>query len=153
MTARWLVVIAIAAVGCGRRNFNDPDAAAACPASYARIPGIGPTWSEPKPPASWVSARSSCLAEGGHLAVPLSQLEALALVEHGGGDLLWVGISQLELPGTWTTVAGVPATFLPWDAQSNEPDGSGPCARLEPDAELSDVDCQQTFAFVCECRE
>ena len=155
---RWTLVVAIAAGGCGRRNFNEPDGgggepdAPTCPASYTPQAGTNVAWGPADGIATWVAAQMTCVDQGMTLAIPRTGFEALALVEHTAVAEAWTGINAIDTPGTWSTPDGIEVTYLPWDPNVGEPSGDGPCVMIKADAELGDADCLDALTFACECR-
>ena len=158
-----VALVAIAA--CGRLQF-DPvgsgmpdanvrddatdsgiDAARACLTNDAYKPAAGLTnrYREGVPTVSWAAARADCMADGADLWVVDSALEANAWT----GD--WMGITDAATEGTWLTVDGTPATYLPWEA--GQPDGGSTedCGRTSG-AGFEDRDCMDLRDYVCECK-
>lgn len=93
---------------------------------------------------SWSSARADCIADGADLWVPNNATEQNAWT----GD--WIGITDAATEGTWLTVAGTPATFLPWAVL--QPDGGigENCGRTS-NMGFEDRDCNDGRTYVCEC--
>jgi hypothetical protein len=153
-----------------------PDApldARTCPAGYAAIAG-GPATSKyllfPWDNASsrdksqpWTSAKTTCMNDGTHLAIPDAQgeLDALrqAIAVDPSSPYFWVGLTDSATEGTWLTVLGGTPTYLPWGAgqpnNGNGPGGSGQqedCALGHPSsAEIFDWICATPYPFACEC--
>lgn len=151
-------LLALALFACGRIGFGfdeeasrDADIIANCPAGYTPVFG-GPAlaYGPVQPATRWVDATMTCLGEGTRVAVPSSRFEALVLVDHANVNGVWVGVSQLDTPGVWTTAYGMAASYLPWD--SAEPNGSGDCVLMDDLGELADSACTNADNFVCECR-
>jgi hypothetical protein len=111
---------------------------------YATRQGLTSRYREGTTLIGWDAAQEECLAEGAHLWVPNTALEAMTLT----GD--WVGITDEATEGTYLTVTGVPATYLPWAA--GEPDGGTAenCVR-NADIVFEDRACTDLRDFVCEC--
>ncbi|MEO7095623.1 MAG: lectin-like protein, partial [Polyangiales bacterium] len=66
----------------------------------------------------------------------------------------WIGISDIATENAFVTVKGVAATFLPWD--SNQPDNQGTggqdCVIIQTSSsKLRDESCSSKFRAVCEC--
>ena len=163
--------MALSLVACGRRDFNEADAAlapddaidapgdaaatdgpATCPASYVLNPTTGIYYRANQAGllVSWIAATTACLQDGQQLAQPLTNLEALTLADVASGEEVWVDISTVSTPGVWSDRDGQPVTFLPWAI--GWPDGSGDCVRMSFEAELRDTTCVAGYAYVCECR-
>lgn len=171
MSGSKSLVVALALLGCGRRDFNTVDAATdappgdattavtdaatdapTCPASYTLNPTTGIYYSPEDGTrlVTWVAAKTACLQEGQQLAWPRTTLEALTLAEQAGGADVWVDISQVSTPGVWSDRDGEPVTFLPWAL--SWPTGSGDCVHMGFDGEMRDATCVAGYAYVCECR-
>jgi len=160
------IVLTVSLLACGRRDFNEadaalppvtpdavaPDAPATCPASYSLNPttGIHYSASQPAVLVNWVAAKTACLEAGQQLARPRSALEALTLANQAEGEIIWVDISMVSTPGVWSDNEGQPVTYLPWPV--GRPDGAGDCARMHLDGEIRDTSCVEVFAYLCECR-
>jgi len=166
---RWTTaLVACVAAACGRISFDplgskddaqptadadifidgDPsiDAAPrACLTSPAYTAMGAIRYREGTPLVSWAAARAACKSEGAELWVPTST----AILNAWSGD--WVGITDAGSEGTWVTVYGMPATFLPWDAA--QPDGGNGenCAR-STNGVMEDRDCTDLRDYVCECK-
>lgn len=159
-------MLAVALLACGRRDFNEVDAAVApvptdavapdgpatCPASYVLNPTTGIRYSASQPGVlvNWVAAKTACLEAGQQLARPRSALEALTLANQAEGATVWVDISMVATPDVWSDHAGQPVTYLPWAI--GWPDGTGDCARMHFDGEIRDTSCLESYAYLCECR-
>ena len=166
------IVLTIALLACGRRDFNEADAAlapddaidaaaatdavadapATCPASYVLNPTTG-IYYRVNPAGllvTWSAAKTACLQDGQELAQPLTNLEALTLADEASGEEIWVDISMVSTPGVWSDRDGQAVTFLPW--ATGWPAGSGDCVRMSFEAEMRDTTCVAGYAYVCECR-
>lgn len=99
---------------------------------------------EGAPAVTWAAARADCVADGADLWVPNNATEQNAWT----GD--WIGITDMATEGTWLTVDGTPATFLPWDLL--QPDGGTAenCGRSSGSG-FEDRDCADGRDYVCEC--
>ena len=98
---------------------------ASCPAGYAALPGAGPhLYKRAATSASWQAHMTACATDGAnaYLAIPGTTAELAALLGHAAGSV-WVGITDTATEGTFQTVRGAIATFLPW--AMNEPDNNG----------------------------
>ena len=113
-------------------------------AAYTTKAGSPNRYREGVPLVTWQMARQTCADEGAHLWIVDSAAEMTAW----DGD--WTGVTDAATEGTWLTVNGTPATFLPWLA--GQPDGGGgeDCVRTDQ-AGFEDRDCNDTRDFVCEC--
>lgn len=148
--------------GCGRIGFdpfgstpidapidiigNEPDLPRAClmnPA-YSAMPGLTSRYREGTALVSWAAARTDCMADGADLWIPDTNLEAMTLT----GD--WLGITDAANEGSWITVKGTPATYLPWDV--GQPDGgTGENCGRNADVVFEDRACTDLRDYVCEC--
>lgn len=101
--------------------------------------------------AGWTNQRSACGTLPGNvfLAVPDDEVELAAIVAVGGGDA-WIGISDAAAEGSYMTVLGAMATFLPWAA--GEPDNAGnqDCVRSKGTT-IETALCGTPVIAVCEC--
>ena len=150
--------------GCGRIGFdpfgtpppidgtssegigNENTVEAACltnPAYSARV-GLPHRYREGTALISWAAAVAACTVDEAFLWVPNDALEAMSL----DGD--WVGLTDMASEGTWVTLTGAPAPYLPWD--TGQPDGGTDenCARNQ-DTTYEDRDCMDQRDYVCEC--
>lgn len=97
-----------------------------CAAAYVALPAAqtASKYRRVQVQTEWLIAKADCESDGGHLAIPETQTEALAI--HAFVDPLdsspyfWAGISDPEQDGQWTTVTGVPFTAMVWG--DNDPD-------------------------------
>ncbi|MDQ3367505.1 MAG: C-type lectin domain-containing protein [Myxococcota bacterium] len=73
---------------------------------------------------TWTIARAGCQADGGHLVIPETATEAVAVYAFldplNSSPYYWAGITDPELDGQWTTVTGQPFANIPWG--SDDPD-------------------------------
>ena len=97
---------------------------------------------------------AACQADGAnvYLAVPDDATELQAILTLAGSDV-WVGVSDIAVEGSFVTVLGAAATFLPWAA--GQPDNSGggsDCVTaLSASATYDDKRCSNAAIAVCEC--
>ncbi|MGE0867417.1 MAG: C-type lectin domain-containing protein [Kofleriaceae bacterium] len=123
--------------------------------AYASIGGAqGHSYRFVATQVTWQAAVNQCAADEAYLAIIEDSAEAALLPETD----VWVGLNDRVMETLWVTVRGDPEPVnTPW--KSDEPDGAKEgmepqedCARLDASAdELTDVDCDNTMAFVCEC--
>ena len=148
-----LLVLWLAATGCGGGGETTVDAAVPCPDTFTPVIGAGNLSFGPvEAAATWVGAYMTCVRAGTNLSTPTSQFESLALDEYANVPTQWVGVSRIDTGMEWTTVYGKPAEFLPWNVADAEPNGSGECIAMGGSADYFDFHCQSQFVFVCECR-
>lgn len=145
-----------------------PDAtpdAKVCPVTFQPING-GPAGSRYKihgydliidQSQSFANARTTCVNEGGYLAIPNSGNEVTALLaatpREDNMPWMWIGITDQGTEGTWMTVLSATATFLPWGV--GEPDGGtqANCLLLAQTNQMYDSACGTAWAFACECEQ
>jgi hypothetical protein len=131
-----------------------PDASpVGCPANYVELAGISNRRYRRLAAASWTNHRSTCAAEASnvHLAIPDNEAELLA-ISALAGENYWIGISDLVEEGTFVTVLGALATYLPW--APGEPDNAGnqDCVRARVTAPLIETaNCGTQAVAICEC--
>ncbi|MBA3820725.1 MAG: C-type lectin domain-containing protein [Deltaproteobacteria bacterium] len=104
-----------------------PDAAAkVCASAYVTVPAAQTLskYRRVQVPATWTTAKAACEADGGHLVIPETPTEAVAVYTFldplDSSPYYWAGISDPELDGQWTTVTGQPFATVPWG--SDDPD-------------------------------
>lgn len=125
-----------------------------CPATYTTLPNAGShVYKLTVNAAVWSTQRTRCEAEGAYLAIPADQAELEALTTAAAAQRTWIGISDTQNEGTFRTVNGDVATYLPWGA--GEPDnamGGQDCvAALMASPTIQDDRCSDTLPAVCEC--
>lgn len=127
-----------------------PDAASACPATYLSINGSAHRYLLRPDQASWAAQRTACMAEGAYLVVPddMSELEAIATLTSNN---FWVGITDQADEGSFVTVLGAPAMFLPWDNGQPDNSGNSDCVAAVPSLEYRDQRCFDSIRAICEC--
>lgn len=102
------------------------------------------------------TASSTCTNQGAYVAIPNDASEIAAfdlIVQNGSQPGYWVGLTDATVEGTWVTVLGAAATFLPWEM--NQPNGGNAmnCA-VGYQSQLYDVDCASAlYVFICECSQ
>lgn len=97
-----------------------------CAAAYVTVPNTQnqSKYRRVQVQTAWLDAKADCESDGGHLVVPETTAEAMAV--HAFVDPLdsspyfWAGITDPELDGTWKTVMDTPFTALVWG--SGDPD-------------------------------
>ena len=74
---------------------------------------------------AWDSARTACIADGGHLATYASSAEEAAVMPVlAPTDRTWIGMSDVEIEGTWLWIDAEPMSYTNW--RGTEPNnGSG----------------------------
>ena len=143
----------------GRPGIDAPPVTG-CPAGYNPLPGApaGHRYRKLGTAATWVVQSADCTqtSSSAYLAVPDDATELQELATIAAGTPFWVGIHDMTTDGTFVTVRGVPATFLPW--APGEPDnGINPpedCVAAASATQLMDDRCdngQAKYVAVCEC--
>jgi hypothetical protein len=137
-------------------NMELPDGLG-CPVGYATLTGV-PTHAYRRigNATSWQNQVNTCKADGAnvYLVIPDDATELQAILTLAGGNT-WVGIDDIAVEGSYMTVLGGAATFLPWAA--GQPDNSGPgtgsdCIEALVGGTYDDKRCSATTAIaVCEC--
>ena len=104
----------------------------------------------------WATQVSACSATSAsaYLVIPDDDAEMLALSGLAGALQYWVGISDTTTEGTYLTVKGVAAIFLPWTtgAPNNAGPGGEDCvAGLSALSKIDDLKCNTKLRAICEC--
>lgn len=115
--------------------------------------------------ASWDTARTSCLALGGHLASAADLAEnaryasIAPMVAGSGQEDVWIGGTDAAVEGTWLWESGEPMVFEAWRLDPPEPNNGGGgavenCAIIEGDngGTWDDRPCDQLYPYLCERR-
>ncbi len=126
-----------------------------CPVGYATLSGIpNRAYRRIGTASAWQDQVTACQADGAnvYLAVPDNATELQAILTLASSDV-WVGVSDIAVEGSFVTVLGAAATFLPWAA--GQPDNSGggsDCVTaLSASATYDDKRCSNAAIAVCEC--
>lgn len=127
-----------------------------CPSTYATLPGAGShVYKLTNNSQQWSTQRDRCVTDGAYLAIPDDANELMAITTAGAAARTWIGITDSAQEGTYMTVNGTIAMFLPWDTQNGEPNDPNPgedCVSALMSAEKIATDrCGLTFPAVCEC--
>jgi len=107
---------------------------------------------------TWSDANDVCIAHGyDGLAMVVDATENSGLrdlvLDAGGWDDIWIGLSDPEDDGIWTWMDGTEMSFEDWG--SGEPSaGEDNCVEIYAinDWTWNDRTCSETFPFVCEIR-
>lgn len=127
---------------------------ATCPAGYATLPGAGThMYKRAATSASWQTHMTACATDGAnaYLAIPDNSAELAAVIALANADV-WVGLTDTATEGTFQTVRGQIATFLPW--ASSEPDNNGnqDCVGAQKSSgKLETLACTTSHVAICEC--
>ncbi|XP_004922067.1 macrophage mannose receptor 1 isoform X1 [Bombyx mori] len=107
-------------------------------------------------PATWQEARLRCHLEGSVLASPLDDAlksGMLSLIKNKKTSCgIFTGIHATFSKGDYRSVEGVPLAKIPHDWADYEPDNAGGdenCILMNPDGNFADVNCTETFQYVC----
>jgi hypothetical protein len=101
---------------------SDTPPAKVCAAAYQTVANTGTQskYRRVQVQTQWLVAKADCETDGGHLVVPETKAEAMAV--HAFVDPLdtspyfWAGVKDPERDGTWVTVMGTPFTIPGWGA-------------------------------------
>jgi len=168
-------MIAVATWGCGRSGFeshadangadadpNAPDAdldhpdsrpMANCPGNYVSAGEQSSRYRYIMTTSTWTAAEATCEGDGAgiHLAVFDDGIELAALRSVVGDTDVWTGVTDRITEGSYLSVTGLPAPFLPWS--NGEPTGAAEdCVSVEVDDGVAgDADCALLRRPLCEC--
>ncbi len=121
-----------------------------------RVTNAGTTYQACDAGLPWSSAASVCAGWGYRLVVIDDAVEnafvASTLSATISGSNAWIGLSDLEVEGSWFWVDGTPEGFSAWAAAQPDDAGSGEdCAMIDFGSGLwSDRDCEIGEPFFCE---
>jgi hypothetical protein len=128
-----------------------------CPTGYNTIPNgtAGHRYKLSPLNDTWMQQVTACGSQFTYLAIPNDPTELGALDTFIGLEPdYWVGIGDAGAEGTFVTVKGDPATYLPWQAPAPDNSGPGPenCVDVITAAAMfDDSKCNIQFAAICEC--
>jgi hypothetical protein len=127
-----------------------------CPTTYRPLPNAGPNLYRLTTNAQmWGTQRDRCMSDGAYLAIPDNTAELQAITTAAAAARTWVGITDSQNEGTYVTVRGGAATFLPWG--SGEPDNPGGAGgedcvtALMSSPTIATDRCSISFPAICEC--
>ena len=148
----------------GESSMNDggvdtPDGTpGSCPSTYAPLSGAGShVYKLTNNSQQWSTQRDRCATDGAYLAIPDDANELMAITTAAAAAKTWIGITDTATEGTYLTVKGTMATYLPWDATAGEPDNPNPApgedcvSALMAKPNIATDRCSITFPAVCEC--
>ncbi|CAB3232748.1 unnamed protein product [Arctia plantaginis] len=104
--------------------------------------------------ANWEEAKSTCVADGGYLAIPNTYTEAriMKFIAYPLGAYSWafvyIGIRDLTGNNIWSSVRGEPIKSLYNNFDPKKSRGS--CAVLRHDGLLEQYSCYDKLPFICE---
>jgi hypothetical protein len=124
-----------------------------CPAVYTTLTGAPHRYRAITSTTNWNNQKNACASDGGYLAIPDDAPELMALTTLNGTTDFWVGLTDSATEGTFLTVRGAPATFLPWaTGEPNNQPGVGDCVRtVLATNTIADDRCSTGFRAICEC--
>ncbi len=93
---------------------------------------------------AWRDAEVACESDGAHLVVVDDSAEDVALPAN-----VWIGASELVIPGTFKWVTGVASAFTRWAPTEPGAVGGASCVEARPDG-WHDDNCPELKAYVCE---
>ncbi|MDQ3366568.1 MAG: C-type lectin domain-containing protein [Myxococcota bacterium] len=130
-----------------------PDTMAiACPAGYQQTAIAGSKYKAVDDSETWTGAQAACLADGQHLVIFDDAVERSVVTMLLPGRDLWVGVSDRITLGTWTTVTGGAAVYLPWASGEPALDPLERCVEAEsPGYALIEQSCSSGRRYICEC--
>lgn len=121
-----------------------------CPLGCRGAPYGGHDYAYCPTGASWTAARDHCASGGMQLVRIDSSAENVFVGALGGVSNLWIGANDRASEGNFVWIDGGSVTSRHWT--SGYPNGTGDCARMNPDDQWVDADCTRTYDFVCESR-
>jgi hypothetical protein len=124
-----------------------------CPAGYISLGGSQHLYNKVAVAAAWMNHKTGCTGEGAnvYLAIPDDGIELGNILMLAGANA-WIGIDDIAVEGSYQTVLGAPAGFLPW--APGEPDNSGnqDCVEaLMATSKIATLGCNNQLIAVCEC--
>ena len=129
-----------------------------CPSGYLPLTGGQATHSYKLITTinDWTTQMTACAATSAsaYLVIPDDAAEITALGGLAGAAEYWVGINDLATEGTYLTVKGVAAIFLPWatGAPNNGGPGGEDCVEgLSATSTINDLKCNTKLRAICEC--
>jgi hypothetical protein len=129
------------------------DASTSCPGSYASLSGgeSGHVYRLITASTDWQTQVDTCAGDSptAYLAIPGNNGELSAIRSLAGANA-WIGIDDITNPGTYVTVLGAAATYLPWGP--GQPDTSQHCAYAKNMSNrIATAACASPQIGVCEC--
>jgi hypothetical protein len=134
-----------------------PDGGGGCPGSYNAVNGGqgNHVYRVLTATSGWDTQRAACAADGAnaYLAIPgdANELAAIASLLQQT-QTFWVGISDQQTEGTYLTVKGDAASFLPWESGQPNNTGNSDCVEASSTQHTyNDRSCGAPERAVCEC--
>jgi hypothetical protein len=142
----------------GVDTMSDGMTSSNCPATYATLPNAGShVYKLTSGSGIWATQRDRCMSDGAYLAIPDNAAELMAITTAAAAARTWIGIEDQQTEGTYVTVKGSAATYLPWNTATGEPDNPGggggeDCvSALMATPTIATDRCNLTYPAVCEC--
>lgn len=135
----------------------DTPPARVCAAAYVSVPGTQTQskYRRVQVQTAWMTAKADCASDGGHLIIPETAAEAIAV--HAFVDPLdsspyfWAGISDPEQDGQWMTVTNVPFGAITWGVGDPDQRIGEIYAIVYSDGKFYDWFDYGTQEYACEC--
>lgn len=122
-----------------------------CPGTYTMLVGAvsNSRYRVVDNSSDWDSAEAACEADGHHLAIPDDATERDAMYNALVTENIWIGVTDRITEGTYLSVTGGTATYLPWGA--GEPDAED-CVYIESLSMMYRAQgCGSGRRYICEC--
>ncbi|HLL25496.1 MAG TPA: C-type lectin domain-containing protein [Kofleriaceae bacterium] len=128
-----------------------------CAAAYVTVMGAGTTskYRRVQTPSLWTVGKANCEADGGHLVIPETTTEAIAvgafLDPLDSDPYYWAGILDPQLDGTWTTVTNQPFPTITWGGGDPDKRPGEIYMLVRTTGAFYDWFSDAKQEFVCEC--
>jgi len=128
-----------------------------CAAAYVAVPATGTQskYRRVQVQTAWATAKADCASDGGHIAIPETATEAVALVTFVNplvsSPYIWAGILDPELDGTWVTVTGAAFGPITWGAGDPDQRTGEIYALVHTSGDFYDWFDYGTQEYACEC--
>lgn len=143
--------------GMGSDTLSPDTGGGACPSTYAAVAGAqgNHVYRTVVATADWETQRAACAADGAnaYLAIPDDANELVAVSSLFTQTMtFWVGITDAQMEGTFLTVKGATATFLPWQGGQPNDTGNSDCVEASRTQHTyNDRTCDIQKRAICEC--
>jgi hypothetical protein len=106
------------------------------------------------PARNWPTVRANCEALGPttHIVTLESAPENDFLLAFVNADPIWTGANDMAVEMTWMWITGtsLSATYANWENGEPNDSGTEDCAYFKSSGEWADVECGNTYSYVCE---